>query len=98
MVNRNFCVMADRLSSPAQHRAPSDLGTELGELFQWRPPEREFADDRSTVALIGFRGGRAEGEDRGARRLRMGVPVSRGAVYAHADPGEPALADRRPEV
>src|SRR3954468_6794397 len=49
-------------------------------------------------ALIRFRGGRAEGEDRGAGRLRIGVPVSRGATHAHADPGEPAVADRRREV
>src|SRR3954447_25564883 len=49
-------------------------------------------------AHIGFQGGRAEGEDRGAGRLRIGVPVSRGAIHAHADLGEPAIADRRREV
>ena len=45
-------------------------------------------------ALIGIRGGRAKGDDRGAGRLRRGIPVSRGAAHAYADPGEPIVPDR----
>src|SRR5689334_18625741 len=78
---------------------------------QPRPSPRSSREKRTTCrlpltgstpykgdALIGIRGGRAEGEDRGAGRLRRGVPVSRGAVHAHADPGEPVVPDRRREV
>src|ERR1700748_924182 len=42
----------------------------------------EVKSSHLSLALIGIRGGRAEGEDRGAGRLRRGVPVSRGAVHA----------------
>src|SRR5215207_4779087 len=48
------------------------------------------------LALIGFRGGRPKGDDRGDGRLRMGLPASTGA--AHAAFGEPVVADRRCEV
>jgi hypothetical protein len=46
----------------------------------------------TAVALVGFRGGRAEGADGQGERLRRGLSASIGA--AHASPGEPAVVDR----
>ena len=69
---------------------------QAGDRSLWRPLMGHATLEVTAMALIGFRGGRPKGDDRGDGRLRMGLPASTGA--AHAAFGEPVVVDRRCEV
>src|SRR4051812_36662799 len=63
-----------------------------------RSPERRHIVDQNVtgLALVGFRGGRPKGNDRGDERLSVDLPACTGA--AHAAFGEPVVVDRRCEM